>query len=73
MEQFLIYELQILTSKITLKAHKNKHLGILNYKCSICAKGFTLKSVLTAHEATHNKLRPFKCPHCPNAFGAKSK
>ena len=63
---------RILTSKMTLKAHKNKHLGILNYKCSICDKGFTLKSVLTAHEATHNNERPFKCEQCPAAFGAKS-
>lgn len=38
------------------------------FKCSVCGKGFKLRSGLQQHERTHSSDRPYVCPDCGKLF-----
>uniref|UniRef100_A0A6A7FXI4 Zinc finger protein 501-like n=2 Tax=Hirondellea gigas TaxID=1518452 RepID=A0A6A7FXI4_9CRUS len=38
------------------------------YKCTVCGKGFKLRSGLQQHERTHSSDRPYVCPDCGKLF-----
>ena len=38
------------------------------FKCSVCSKGFKLRSGLQQHERTHSSDRPYVCPDCGKLF-----
>merc|ERR1712228_2561 len=49
--------------KCLLDIHIKRHLGIKNFKCSVCGKSFVLKQELIRHSRIHLKEKPFKCTH----------
>lgn len=38
------------------------------FKCTVCGKGFKLRSGLQQHERTHSSDRPYVCPDCGKLF-----
>lgn len=55
-------------SKIYAEDHKQKHIGIDEFKCWHCSEVFLQRSKLVRHVKTHNKKEPFKCQHCQKVY-----
>ena len=53
----------------SLKLHKDmKHAEVLSHFCSICGKGFCLKTRKDQHEQTHLAEKSNICEYCGKTF-----
>ena len=44
------------------------HLGMMNYQCKDCGKGFWTKQALEGHMVQHTNSRTYNCQICSKSF-----
>uniref|UniRef100_A0A7N8XQ89 C2H2-type domain-containing protein n=1 Tax=Mastacembelus armatus TaxID=205130 RepID=A0A7N8XQ89_9TELE len=54
--------------KEVLRRHKNVHLGLKPYTCTVCNKSFTQSTNLRQHMRIHTGERPYICSDCGRSF-----
>ena len=53
--------------------YKTIHLGMYNYQCNICGKGFQERNRVSSHlMAQHGLEKTFKCHICSSSFTLKA-
>merc|ERR1719222_690827 len=60
-------------NKSNLRAHMKSHLGIKDYTCDLCGKGFAHTQILKRHvEQFHSEKNEFNCHLCEKNFKYKN-
>lgn len=63
-KMFSIFVVLSFSTKPNLVTHKKIHMGLKNYTCDLCGKGFVQRGNLNAHMLTHSDNKPFTCEIC---------
>ena len=74
---FMIYQcdkcIKTFPSMILLQSHQDVHLGIKNFLCTICNKGYVRKKELDRHMMTSHSDKSYDCSQCNKKFKRKDK
>lgn len=74
---FTIYQcdkcIKTFPSMALLQSHQDVHLGIKNFLCIICNKGYVRKKELDRHMMTSHSDKSYDCTQCSKKFKRKDK
>ncbi|CAO1393815.1 unnamed protein product, partial [Diamesa tonsa] len=74
---FMIYQcdkcIKTFPSMALLQSHQDVHLGIKNFLCIICNKGYVRKKELDRHMMTSHSDKSYDCTQCSKKFKRKDK